>query len=245
MGLLDRFMSNNSQQQQTPASQPANTNPSAANPASQQPTGNPPNNVQNTQGTNTQQNPLDLYNQMMDNATKGQQDTPPSFNLPEDGLNKVASSMKFTSNMPKELMEKAMSGDPAAFLEAMDHVGREAYRHSIQHGSALTDKFVSQRSEYDLKGINSKVKSELTSQELSSTEGFSHPLVRKELTRVADALSKANPDASPQEIAEAAKDYIKQTYAAINPSSANQQSTPQKASEVDWDNWFSDTKSTE
>jgi hypothetical protein len=65
--------------------------------------------------------------------------------------------------------------------------------------------------------MKSGVRGELTTQALSDAPNFDHPVIRQELIRVAEQFAKANPDASPQEIATSAKQYMTDIASALNP----------------------------
>ena len=182
-------------------------------------------------------NPLDAYAKLWD-TPNADTTKPPAFTIDPTVLDKVSGGLNFTQGVAPELMQKATSGDMQALLEIMNHVGQQAYKASLNHSTTLTDKFVGARSEFDLRNIGSTVKQELTSTALqSSVPNASHPVVKQELSRIAKAMQSQNPDASPQEIADAAKQYFNTLYSAVNgPQSPTTPATP--PGEVDWDNYF-------
>lgn len=224
-------------------------------PNTQQPAGNtqqPNNNQQkpsgilegasNPEGNNTQQpkNPLDDFNKMWDTPNT-QTEQAPSFNLPTDTLRKVATSQNFTQNIDPALMQKATSGDVTALMEVINAVGQNSYEAALQHTSTLSDKFVNARLEHEGKSFDSKVKQNLTSAELGNTPGFSHPVVKAQLRETAQRLAQQYPEATPQEIASRARDYIVQMANAINPNGNNQgdANTQQAAKDVtNWDDYL-------
>lgn len=182
-------------------------------------------------------NPMDAYAKLWD-TTATDTSTPPAFSIDPTTLDKVSGSLNFTQNVAPELMQKATSGDMAALMQIMNQVGQQAYKASISHNSALTDKFVAARSQYDFKNIGSTVKQEMTSTALqTSVPNASHPVVKQELRRIADAMQKQNPDASPQDIADSAKKYFNELYSAVNPGQT-QQEQQAATGEQDWDKYF-------
>jgi hypothetical protein len=214
----------------------AGTPTQGANPPSQGATNPPASGQPNAQSTNTQPNPLDAYATMFNNANKAAPDAPPAFSLDAKTVSEVSANLDFTKDLPQEIMDKVLAGDSSAILQAINHVGRQAYATTLQHTTGLTDKFVGLRSEYDQKSVGSRVKSELTSQALSNDAPL-HPLVKQELGRIAQDIAKANPDASPSEVAAAAKDYFNQIHSAMNPA-ANTATDAKTAGETDWGNYF-------
>lgn len=213
------------------------------------PQGNPQGGNANSQGvqndiqagkmpgsTSEPANPLDVYSKMFDNASNPNVEAPPSFNLDANVLNDVSSKMSFTDGIQPELMQRASSGDMQAMMQLMDSVARNAYKASLQHSSALTDKFVGARSEYEAKGLGTKVRGELTNQALNEVPNSQHPVVKQQLREIANRLQAQNPDAPPQQIADMAKKYMIDLANAINPAAPpaiNANGTP--AGEVDWD----------
>ena len=182
-------------------------------------------------------NPLDAYAKLWETSSNAPE-AAPNFNLDPTVLDQVSGTLDFTKSVSPELLQKATTGDMAAMMQVMNHVGQQSYKAALAHGSSLTGKFVDSRSKFDLKGIGSQVKTELAASAMSSIPNYSHPAVKTEVNRIAQAMQKQNPDASPEEIATATKDYFTNVYAAINPQAPTQEQQNQ-ATEVDWDKFFS------
>lgn len=165
-------------------------------------------------------NPLDAYNKMFDNANNGSDLQAPTFKIDPKVLTDVSSKMDFTRGVDPALLQKAQSGDVSALMDIMKTVGQNSYRAALEHNTALTDTYLTSRGEFDKKSLENGVKSQLTHNELSSAPNYSHPVVKAELNRVASQFARANPDASPQEVAKAAQKYINDLQQALNPSTA-------------------------
>lgn len=231
------------QPQQTQANQSQPQQPAVAGP--QQPTqqagsSNPASQPQNPAGNQSQnfpQNPVDIYASLFDNNKQQQQDAPPTFNIDSEALNKVSSGLKFTEGLDQNLVQQALQGDPQAFMQVLNAVGQNAYKTSLQHGGVLADKFIGARSEYDRKAVSGEVKQQLISSNFN-VPNASHPVVKQELRRIADMMHKQNPDASPQEIAQAAQEYFTNLSQAISQPQQSAQAKAEEA-EVDWDKHFS------
>lgn len=237
MSILANMFGTKQPQQQQPqqptqgaqGGQPAN--PAApANPGS----GNP--NDKN-EGTNTVVDPLAAYAKMFDNNTNKQPDAAPTLTLDPEVLNKVSGSMDFMKGVDPALMQRATGGDMTAMFELMNHVGRSAYRTSLEHGGAVTDKFVGAREAHFAKNIPGQVRNELTLNSLAGPGGASSPVAKKQLVEIAQRMAAANPDASPADVAASAKQYIADLYNATHP--ADPASQPTTAGAVDWDKWLS------
>lgn len=170
------------------------------------------------------ENPLDVYGKLFNNAATNSEIQAPSFNIDPAVIADVSSKMDFTKGINPELMTKATSGDAAAMIQLIQETGRNAYRASLEHATKLTDTHLGQRSEYESKKLNQGVKEHLTSQALSSGSdtniNLNHPVIRAELNAKAKliAASPEYADASPEQIAKAAKQMIVDIYSAMNPA---------------------------
>jgi len=218
----------NSQQGGQPPSNQQNTSPN------QQDGGNP--NNQNN-GSNTQVDPLATYSKMFDNNPDKQKEGPPSLNLDPEVLNKISSGLNFMEGVPQELMQKATNGDMQALMQMMNHVGQRAYQTSLHHSGAVVDKFVGAREAHFAKSIPTQVRDELTMNSLAGPTRVSSPTAKKQLAEIARRMASTNPDASPQEIATSAKQYIEDLYKSINPETQSSNQNSQNAGEFDWDKW--------
>jgi hypothetical protein len=188
-------------------------------------------------GTNSApENPLDVYAKMFENAAKNSGVQAPDFALDPKTVNEVAGKMDFTKDLPPELMENALKGDVKALLGVIQATSQNAYKAALSHGTALTDTFVKNRSDYDRDRLKNGVRGELTNQALSDAPNFDHPVIRQELIRVAEQFAKANPDASPKEIADSAKKYMTDIATALNPA-APKKEIPE--GERDWMKYLS------
>lgn len=218
MGIMDMFRSSPpsppSIEGQSQQPTPGKDNLSTSNPAVDA-TGKIP----GTEPLN--QNPLDIYSKMFDNAANNSDIQAPSFKLDPKVLGDVSSKMDFTRGINQEVLSKATNGDVSALMEIIKTVGQNAYKASLEHSTSLTDTFLTQRGEFEGKQVAKGVRNQLTSNELSNAPNYSHPVVKAELNRVAAQMSAANPDASPQEIAKAAQQYINDLSSALNPKASN------------------------
>lgn len=210
-------------QQQQNNNQNPGTGGTPPNPDSQSATPN--------SGTQKAVDPMDAYSKMWDTPKDG--DKAPTFTLDSKVLGDIASKQDFMAGINPELVKKAQAGDTESLLSLMNHVGQNAYRNALEHTSTLTDKFVTAREGHNEKAFSSKVRKELTGQALADTPNYSHPVVRKQLSQIADQLQAQHPDAAPAEIAKMAKAYLQELSEAIaTPKKANK-----KAGAVGATNW--------
>jgi hypothetical protein len=183
-------------------------------------------------------NPLDHYKKIFDNAASKEGDTQgPQFNLDTNVLNDVGSKINFMNSADPELVRKATSGDAGSMLELMNIVAQNAYKTALSHGTSLTGAHLTSRDEEVKKSLGGVVKNSLIDNELSQVPNAKHPVVRQELVRIAEALAKDNPDASPAQIKEEALRYFNSVYKALNPAQPEPQT--ETAGQVqDWEKFL-------
>lgn len=190
----------------------------------------------NAQTPTTPVDPLAPFAKMYDTPTGG--DKAPEFVLDDTALSTAAKSVNFMQGADPALMQRAKQGDSEAIIQLMEHTGRMAYQSALSHSSTLTGKFTEAREAFNAKDFSGRVKSELTVNAMTGMANFDHPVVRKELIKVAQDIQRQHPDASPQQVAERAKEYITELSRAVNPTSSTagpQAGTPQS---TDWDSYF-------
>lgn len=182
------------------------------------------------------ENPMDAYKAMFENANKSETLMAPEFKLPSETLDKVAGSMNFLQSTDQELMQKALAGDAQSLINVVNAAAQNAYKAAMNHATSLTDTYLQTRGEYESKKVASGVKDTLTAQAIRDIPNANHPVVQQQLAQVAAQFAKANPDSTPQEIAQAAHKYIADLASVLNPQAPQNQ---QKASDVsDWSAFF-------
>jgi hypothetical protein len=184
----------------------------------------------------TGENPLDAYKKMFDNAASNTELTAPNFAIDPKVLGDVSSKMDFTQGVNPETLQKATTGDVNALMELIKKVGQNAYRASIEHNTALTDSHLKTRGDFESKKLSEGVNKKLTESALSSAPNYNHPVVKAELNRIASQFAGANPDASPQEVAKAAQQYLTDLYGALNPNAGKKQE--EQTEGMDWSKYL-------
>lgn len=193
----------------------------------------------NQPAPNPPQSPLDDFLRLID--TKKQVDPnakePVSLDisLPAEDLKKIADGIDFTKVISQEDMEGLTTGDSNAILNALQAVSRETYQTALQHFAALSNQNLNTRMEALPEVFNERISSALTKQTIdSSLMDNTHPLVKREVERIAQTLKQANPAATASEIATASKQYITELAKGLQEVTQ----TEPKASEATFDNWL-------
>ena len=202
MGIFDSIMGNNKPVAPAPAA------PVTPAPTTQ------------GQGSTEPVNPLDVYKGIFD-TSKTDESVAPSFKLDDKVLTDVSSKLQFMNGVNPELIQRATNGDASAMLEAMNAVAQNAYKAAIGHSAALTDTHLGARDKFNEQNLGGKVKQELITSQLADVPNFNHPVLKAELVRVASALAKQNPDATPEQIKTEAVRYLTEVQAAMSQNNSN------------------------
>lgn len=190
-----------------------------------------PNNANNP---TTPADPLAPFAKMYDVSETAE--TAPQFNLDAAALSTASKGMDFMRGLDPAVLQRAQTGDSTAIMEMMAHGNRQAYELAMSHSATLSNKFTDAREAFNNKGFAGKVKGELTMNALTNSPNFSHPVVRKELIRVSREIQQQNPDASPQEVADQAKQYLTEISGALNP--AQHKPSAKDKGDTNWDSFF-------
>ncbi len=135
-------------------------------------------------------------------------------------LQPVIDKMDFTSGLNPELVQKALGGDGAAFIEVLNHVGRQGFSASFNAGENYHGNLLEQ---YD-NSLNERLPKTFDSLQSrqfiqESDNGIlNHPAVAPFVDNVRSSFEKRYPDASPREISTATANYFKSMAKQLNSS---------------------------
>jgi len=159
----------------------------------------------------------------------------PEFSLDPSKVMEVAQGISFTQGMPQDLVQRVQSGDPKAFMEALEFTSRNAYAQAMSHFPTVTNAYLGQRDAATQGATRDTVRQELTTNTLSSSiPNYNNPVVKNEINRVASMYAAQHPDASPQQVAQAALEHLTALSSALNPTSGPQSNAPAPINYVDF-----------
>lgn len=236
MSFLDYF----APKPAAPAPAPAPAAPAANPPA---PTSGNPGAPTNVDGSNTPADPTALYAKMWDNAPDQPGAEPPALRYDPKILDQVSGSMDFMKGIDPALIQKATSGDTAALMQVINLSNQQAYRASLEHNGAVVDNFIGRREQHLSKGLPGIVRGELTRGALFDSGEGQAPMpdfARQQLADTAKRIQAAHPDASPQQVAAAAKKYFTDMNAAVNQQTPTKKQNDGAPGSFDWDSWAND-----
>ena len=210
------------------------------------------NQQQNNQQQQTPASPFDGYEGLFNNANTDDSKRP-EFNVDGEIIKRTAGNLDFMSGMEPAMIEKlkGMGETGEMIMNVASHMARNAYTHSVDHGTKLTDMYIGKH--YDphaAKGQQRLVQEHSALTGLRGMEAFHHPVVGQMLKPIAQGLVKQYPDAPPEWIQKETLKLFNEGNKLLNPdaykgqNNNNQQQDPKAAGglDFDWKTWLSDGK---
>lgn len=217
----------NKQQQAAPA--PAPVTPAAAagggaGPATQQtapanPAADPANMMgqQATAAAGGPQNPMDAFADMFKpkapapNAPKVPTLADPILGqLDPTAFKQQVSQANFAAAIPQETMQKAISGDPQAFAEAINTAAREAFAAAAQLSHGLVEHGARTAAERVNSSLDSRIRNFQIKSQNTNHEALAHPAVAPMLNAVKMQIAQSNPQLTPEAVQRQAEQYFTQ-----------------------------------
>lgn len=204
------------QQQQPPAAQAGG---GSGNAMSQQtpanPAANPANMVNNPQTAAS--NPLDSFVGMFQPAQRDpnaqQQPTladPLLQPLDPAQFKQQVSQANFAAAIPQETIQKAISGDPQAFADAINTAAREAFAAAAQLSHGLAEHGARTAAQRLDAGLDGRIKQYQIKSQNTSNQALAHPAVAPMLNAAKMMIAQSNPQLSPEQIQTQAEQYFTQ-----------------------------------
>lgn len=169
----------------------------------------------------------------------------PNLSIDPNKLAEAVSRMNFTSSLTPDLMQKALSGDQAAFSQAINQAAQTAFAQSLQAASKMTEHALAQQAVSFKALLPNEVKKMQIGDSLTlENPVFANPTIQPFVTMLRDQLAVKYPAATGAELTGMAKGLFSELAAEIQkPEQAAQQKTKQQTSAaadkgVDWDNFF-------
>lgn len=223
MSIMDMFKGQPQQQQQPQGQQQQAPQPAPGNiPQQQAPTDGiiPNQQQQQEQNDDPLANYADLWNT---DSQQGQQDAPVFSALDPLKVKDVVAKASFTSGITQEHLEAiSQGGEPAmqAFTQALNSVARQV----MMQSTVASSKMVEQAINSSMDATNAKFP-ELMRQHTTASANplFSNPAVKPVFEAVQKQLSSKYPDASAQQLATMAQDFITAMGQSFNPAAPAQE----------------------
>lgn len=233
--LFGRAPQQPQQVQQQPAAQP---NPQDRSMQINNP-GADPNNQQLSTSS-----PLDNFKDLWNNPTNSNGDpnadpfASPLFQTDPAKIIEAAGKADFLSQLPAELMQRAMSGsDPQAFMDVINKVAQNSLALSLQLSTATVEQAGTRIGDRFKKATPGMVKDVQLSGMRSDNPVLQNPAAEPMLKMIRDRIRRNEPNLRPEEIQAKAEDYLLTFAKELNPGSGGGASGD--AGDKDWLEWAS------
>lgn len=202
---------------------------------------------QNTQNQQPAKSPFDGYEGLFDNANVDDSKRP-EFNVDGEIIKKTAGNLDFMAGMDPALVDKlkGMGETGEMIMNVAAHMARNAYTHSVDHGTKLTDMYIGKH--YDphaAKGQQRMVQEHTALTGLRGMEAFHHPVVGKMLHPIAQGLVKQYPDAPPEWVQKETLRLFNEANRVMNPdvykgqgNDSQQDQSKAGGLDFDWASWI-------
>lgn len=162
-------------------------------------------------------NPMDAFKTMFErkpadpNAPKT-----PSMNDPVLGpldpaaFKQQVATANFAAGIPQDTLQKAISGDANALMEAINHASREAFAAAAQLSHGLVEHGVKTGGERFNSTLDSRIRNFQIKSQNTNHEALAHPAVAPMLNAVKMQIATSNPQLSPSEVQSQAEQYFTQ-----------------------------------
>lgn len=132
-----------------------------------------------------------------------------------DAFKQQIAQANFAAGIPQETLQKAISGDAQALMDAINHASREAFAAATQLSHGLVEHGSRTAAERALGLVDSKVRNSLLRSQNPTNEVLQNPAVAPVFNAVKTQLAQANPQMSPEAVTQAAEAYFSQMAEAF------------------------------
>jgi hypothetical protein len=209
------------------------------------------------QGNNPQQatpepNFLDSVKDIWNNPANPQGQRP-ALNADVAKIAEVANKLNFTSTINPQLVQKALAGDQAAFVQCLNAVGQQGFIAAAQASSHLVDKQSSSVIDHVERQLPNQIKSfQSRDAFLTKNPNFSHQAVAPILGVIQTQLAQHFPNATSSELSSYSERYLTEMVSALSTKqkgegegdssqtgsfAATMQQKMQANNAFDWENW--------
>ncbi len=116
----------------------------------------------------------------------------------------------FAASIAPETVQKALQGDPQAFMEAINTAAREAFAASAQLTHGLVEHGARTAAERVSGTIDSRVRDFQIRTQNVSNEALAHPAVAPMVSAMKRQIAQSNPQLSPEQVQQQAEAYFTQ-----------------------------------
>lgn len=158
----------------------------------------------------------------------------PLFDIDPAKFQSAIQGADFTTDVPADIMQKALAGDVAAFSAAMNGVARQAFSHQTMATTKLIEQALDRRSREMEARMPELVRKANVSEQLQDNPMFQHEATRPLMDALQQQLQTKFPKATASQIAEQARNYVS-NFAKLAGGNAPADALAADAAKDNWD----------
>lgn len=143
-------------------------------------------------------NPLDQLNALFAQDTNAPSNTAPTLSFSPERVGEVSASMNFADGLDPAVLEAFQGGDPAAMMNVMQHMARQAFQQGVLANSQMINHQSGQLADYAINAATTTARSQVIGSQLNAAE--LSPTAQNMLRGVATKIAASNPNLSSAEI---------------------------------------------
>lgn len=140
----------------------------------------------------------------------------------------------FAASIPQETLQKAISGDAQALMDAINSASREAFAAAAQLSHGLVEHGARTASERVNSSLDSRIRNFQIRSQNTSNEALTHPAVAPMLNAVKIQIAQSNPTLSPDAVQQQAEQYFSQMAEVLVAPKQQQAAAAAKPKEGDF-----------
>jgi len=130
--------------------------------------------------------------------------------LDPNAFKQQVSQANFAASIPQDTIQKAISGDPQAFADAINTAAREAFAAAAQLSHGLVEHGARTAADRVNGSLDSRIRNFQIKTQNTNHEALSHPAVAPMLNAVKMQIATSNPTLSPDQVQQQAETYFTQ-----------------------------------
>lgn len=150
----------------------------------------------------------------------------------------ITDKLQFLQTLPPEVATKLKEGDANAFIQAIEHVGRQSYALALRHGALLVAESLKGQDTAIPKAVQVAIQQALADRDLSAAvPSNTHATTQLVLKGTADAIRSKYPHLTPAEAMNAAQNMLTSVTDNLRGETDKAGNPVPKQGKINWDTW--------
>jgi hypothetical protein len=164
------------------------------------------------------------------------------FAVSPEALAKAASGINLSQVVTPELAQKALGGDPNAFVEAINKSSQMTFMMAYQAAMQAVKAAMDNRFQDFQSKVPDTFKQLSVDATLQGDPLLSNPALKPVVDGLRTQILSKHPDATPQQLQQAISEYFKAIGISLTPGKNDAKDAAKPSKGIDWDNFLSLSK---